>query len=181
MTRWKAAGPAPKGVDDQLWKRFRGAQDAFFGARDAANAELDREFADNAVVKEALLVEAEALLPVTNLRAAKEAFRGIAERWDAAGKVPRDRMKDLEGRMRKVEQAIRGTEDDQWRSSNPEARARAADTVAQLESSLADLQARHDKAVAAGNSAKADEHAAAIEARRSWLDQAQKALREFSA
>jgi hypothetical protein len=181
MNRWKSAGPAPKGVDDQLWKRFRGAQDAFFGARDAANAELDREFADNAVVKEALLVEAEALLPVTDLRAAKEAFRGIADRWDAAGKVPRDRMKDLEGRMRKVEQAIRGTEDDQWRRSNPEARARAADTVAQLESSLADLQQRHDKAVAAGNTAKAAEHASAIEARRSWLDQAQKALREFSA
>ena len=71
-----------------------------------------REFAANAEKKEALLVEAEALLPVTDLRAAKAAFRDIAERWDAAGKVPRDRMKDLEGRMRKVEQAIRGVEDD---------------------------------------------------------------------
>jgi hypothetical protein len=180
MSRWKAAGPAPKGVDDQLWKRFRGAQDTFFGARDAANAELDREFADNAVKKEALLVEAEALLPVTDLRAAKEAFRGIADRWDAAGKVPRERIKDLEARMRKVEQAIRGTEDDQWRRSNPEARARAADTVAQLESSLADLQAKHDKAVAAGNDKKAGEHAAAIEARRAWLTEAQRALRDFS-
>ncbi len=180
MTRWKAAGPAPKGVDDQLWKRFRGAQDTFFGARDAANAELDREFAGNAVVKEALLVEAEALLPVTDLRAAKAAFRDLADRWDAAGKVPRDRMKELEGRMRTVEQAIRGTEDDQWRRSNPEARARAADTVAQLEGLLADLEAKREKAVAAGNTRKAEEHAAAIEARRSWLSEAQKALREFS-
>ena len=34
---------------------------------------------------------------------AKETFRDIAERWDAAGKVPRERIKDLEGRMRKVE------------------------------------------------------------------------------
>ncbi len=180
MSRWKAAGPAPKGVDDQLWKRFRAAQDTFFGARDAANAEVDREFAANAEKKEALLVEAEALLPVTDLRAAKEAFRDLADRWDAAGKVPRDRIKDLEARMRKVEQAIRGTEDDQWRRSNPEARARAADTVAQLETSLADLQAKHDRAVAAGNTRKAEEHAAAMEARRAWLTEAQKALREFS-
>ena len=108
MRQWKDAGPAPKGVDDALWKRFRGAQDTFFGARDATNAELDREFAENAVAKEALLVEAEALVPVTDLKAAKDTFRDIADRWDAAGKVPRDRMKDLEGRMRKVEQAIRG-------------------------------------------------------------------------
>jgi hypothetical protein len=180
MRQWKSAGPAPKSVDDQLWTRFRAAQDTFFGNRDATNAELDREFAANADKKVALLVEAEALLPVTDLRAAKEAFRDIAERWDAAGKVPRDRMKELEGRMRKVEQAIRGVEDDKWRRSNPEARARAADTVAQLESSLADLQAKHENAVAAGNTKKAEEHAAAIEARRAWLTEAQRALDEFS-
>ena len=54
-------------------ERFRGAQDTFFGARDSANAEVDREFAANAVAKEALLAEAEALVPVTDLRAAKEA------------------------------------------------------------------------------------------------------------
>jgi hypothetical protein len=180
MRQWKAAGPAPKNVDDQLWKRFRGAQDKFFGARDAANAKLDEEYATNAEVKEKLLVEAEALLPVTDVRAAKEAFRDIADRWDAAGKVPRDRIKDLEGRMRKVEQAIRGVEDDQWKRSNPEARARAADTVAQLEASLAELEEKKAKAEAAGNAKKAAEHSSAIEARQAWLVEAKKALDDFS-
>jgi hypothetical protein len=180
MRRWKEAGPAPKGIDDQLWKKFRAAQDTFFGARDAASAATDAEFAENAEKKEALLVEAEALLPVTDLAAAKAAFREIADRWDAAGKVPRERIKDLEGRMRKVEQAIRGVEDDAWRRSNPEARARAADTVAQLEASIADLEAKRDKAAAAGNDRKVAEHEAAVEARRSWLAEARKALDEFS-
>ena len=180
MRRWKEAGPAPKGVDDQLWKRFRGAQDTFFGARDAATAATDAEFVENAKKKEELLTEAEALLPVTNLAAAKAAFRDIADRWDAAGKVPRDRMKELEGRMRKVEQAIRGVEDDAWRRSNPEARARAADTVAQLEASIADLETKREKAVGAGNDRKVAEHDAALEARRSWLAEARKALEEFS-
>ena len=67
MREWKSAGPAPRDVDDQLWQRFRGAQDTFFGARDAANAALDEEFAANAEVKEQILVEAEALVPVTEL------------------------------------------------------------------------------------------------------------------
>jgi len=180
MREWKAAGSAPRAVDDQLWNRFRNAQDSFFGARDAADAEQDAEFAANAEKKEALLVEAEKLVPVTDVRSAKETFRGIAERWDAAGKVPRERMKDLEGRMRAVEQAIKGVEDDQWRNSNPEARARAADTVGQLDSSIADLRAKHEKALAAGNEKKAAEHAAAIEARESWLAEAQRALDDFS-
>jgi hypothetical protein len=181
MRQWKAAGPAPKSIDDQLWKRFRAAQDTFFGARDATNAKLDEEYAANAEVKEKLLAEAEALVPVTDVRAAKEAFRDVAERWDAAGKVPRDRMKELEGRMRKVEQAIRGVEDDQWKRSNPEARARAAATVAQLESSLEELEAKRAKAEAAGNTKKAAEHAAAIETRQAWLVEARRALDDFSA
>ena len=181
MRQWKAAGPAPRSVEDQLWKRFRGAQDTFFGARDAANAQLDQEFAANAEKKEALLAEAEALLPVSDVAAARSAFREIAERWDAAGKVPRDRIKELEGRLRKVEQAIRGVEDDRWRRSNPEARARAADTVAQIEASIAGLQATHDKALAAGDTKRADDAAAAIEARRSWLTEARRALDDFTA
>ena len=180
MREWKAAGPAPKNVDDQLWKRFRKAQDTFFGARDTANAELDAEFAANAEVKEKLLAEAEALLPVTDVRAAKEAFRDLAERWDAAGKVPRERIKELEGRMRRVEQEIRGVEDDQWERSNPEARARAADTVSQLEASLEELRGRLAKAESAGNAKKAAEHRSAIEAREAWLVEARKALDDFS-
>jgi Domain of Unknown Function (DUF349) len=180
MRQWKAAGPAAKDVDDQLWKRFRAAQDAFFGARDALNAEQDRQFAVNAEKKEALLTEAEALLPVTDLRAAKEAFRSIADRWDAAGKVPRERVRELEGRMRRVEQEIRGTEDAHWRRSNPDARARAADTIAQLETSLADLKTRHADALAAGDERRAAEHAAAIDAREQWLTQARRALADFS-
>ena len=180
MRQWKAAGAAPRGVEEQLWKRFRGAQDTFFAARDAANAKLDQEFTANAEKKEALLAEAEGLLPVSDLEAARAAFRDIAERWDAAGKVPRARVRELEGRLRKVEQAIRGVEDDRWRRSNPEARARAADTVAQLEASIADLQARRDKAVAAGNTKQAEEHEAAIATRSAWLAEARRALADFT-
>jgi len=180
MRKWKAAGPAPKDVDEQLWKQFRAAQDKFFGARDAANAATQAEFAANAEKKEAILAEAEALLPVTDLAAAKSSLRQLAERWDAAGKVPRDRIKELEGRMRKVEQAIRGLEDEAWRRSNPEARARAADTVAQLEASIADLESKREKALAGGDERKAADHADAIEARRSWLTEARRALADFS-
>ncbi|MDT0187825.1 DUF349 domain-containing protein, partial [Microbacterium sp. ARD31] len=154
MREWKAAGPAPREVDDQLWQRFRGAQDTFFGARDAANAALDQEFAANAEVKEQILVEAEALVPVTDLDSAKKTFRDLADRWDAAGKVPRDRMKELEGRMRKVEQAIRAVEDEQWSRSDPEKSARADDMIGKLEAGIAETQARLDKAAAAGDDRK---------------------------
>jgi hypothetical protein len=185
MREWKAAGPAPRDVDEQLWKRFRGAQDAFFGARDAANAELDREFAANAEVKEALLVEAEALVPTLqsregDLEAVKRAFRDLSERWDAAGKVPRDRMKDLEGRIRKVEQAIRTVEDEQWKKSDPEKSARADDMISKLEKAIADIQADLDKAKAAGNDKKVTQLEENLASRQQFLDMARKAAEDFS-
>ncbi len=180
MRDWKAAGPAPKDVDDQLWKRFRGAQDAFFGARDAANAALDAEFADNAVVKEEILVEAEKLVPVTDVDAAKKTFRDLADRWDAAGKVPRDRMKELEGRMRAVEQAIRSVEEDQWKRSDPEKSARANDMVSKLEDAIAEVERNLEKAKAAGNDKKVKELEENLESRQSFLEMARRASADYS-
>ena len=180
MRQWKAAGPAPREVDEALWKRFRGAQDTFFGARDAAAAEQDQEFAANAEVKEGLLVEAEALLPVTDLEAAKRAFRDLADRWDAAGKVPRDRMKDLEGRMRRVEQEIRGVEEEQWRRSDPEKSARADDMVSKLEAAIAQVEADLEKARAAGNEKKVKELEDNLASRQSFLEMAKRASADYS-
>ena len=179
MRQWKAAGPAPKGVDDELWKRFRGAQDTFFGNRDAANAEQDKEFAANAEVKEALLVEAEALLPVTDLAAAKAAFRDLADRWDEAGKVPRERIKELEGKMRVVEQAIRKVEDEQWKRSDPEKSARADDMVAKLEAAIAEAEAKLEKARTAGDAKRIKELEENLEGRRSFLEMARQASADY--
>ncbi|KRF16238.1 DUF349 domain-containing protein [Nocardioides sp. Soil796] len=180
MRDWKAAGPAPRDVDEALWKRFRGAQDAFFGARDAANAELDKEFAANAEVKEALLVEAEALLPVTDVEAAKRAFRDIADKWDAAGKVPRDKIKPLEARIRKVETAIRGVEDEQWKKSDPEKSARADDMIGKLESAIDEISADLDKARSDGNDKLVKDLEENLASRRAFLDMARKAAQDFS-
>lgn len=180
MSDWKAAGPAPKDVDDALWKRFRGAQDVFFGARDAANAELDQEFAANAEVKKGLLVEAEALLPVTDLAATKKAFRDISERWEAAGKVPRDDMKTLEARIRKVEQEIRGLEDAQWKKSDPEKSARADGMVGQLEDAIAKIEAELEAAKASGNDKKVKDLQENLASRKAFLEMAKQTASEFS-
>ena len=180
MSDWKAAGAAPREVEEDLWQKFRAAQDTFFGARDAANAEQDREFAANAEKKKELLVEAEKLLPVTDLEAAKRAFRDIADRWDAAGKVPRDQMKTLEGRIRKVEQAIRSTEDDKWRRSDPEKSARADDMLGQLERAISDIETNLDKARAAGDDRKVRELEENLASRQQFLEMARKAASDFS-
>ncbi|MBT0768970.1 DUF349 domain-containing protein [Kineosporia sp. J2-2] len=180
MTRWKSSGRAAKKDDDALWARFRAAQDAFFDARQSANSALDAEFAENLVVKEQLADEAEGILPVRDIAAAKAALRDIQVRWDEAGKVPRNDMQRIEGRLRRVEQAVRDAEQDRWKRSNPEARARANDMVSQLERTIADAEADLAKAQASGNARKIKELEQSLASRRAWLEQAQQAQNEFT-
>ncbi|MFC9691383.1 DUF349 domain-containing protein [Kribbella sp. NPDC056951] len=180
MRQWKAAGPAPREVDDKLWARFRAAQDTFFGARDAIQAEENAEQIQNQQAKEALLVEIEDILPVNDAKTARDQLRDLLDRWDAIGKVPRDSMRAIDARLRAVEQAVKSAEDEVWNKSNPEARARAEATVKQLQSLIADLEKQAAKHEAQGNTRKANEAREAIEARREWLTQAQNALTEFS-
>jgi hypothetical protein len=179
MDRWREAGRANRKDDDALWQRFRAAQDAFFAAKHAAQAEQDSEFAANLKVKLALLAEAEALLPVRDLAAAKSALRDIQERWESAGKVPRADLDQIERRMRSVEQSVRDADDRRWQSTNPEARARAQSAVDQLESAIADLEKDLAQARAAGKAKRVADAEASLAARREWLEQARKALKDF--
>ena len=179
MTRWKEAGPAAKSEDDALWKRFRGAQDEFFGARDTAMAAQDAEFAANAEKKDALLVEADALLPVTDLDKAKRAFRDIADRWDAAGKVPRNRMKDLEARIRKVETAIRGVEDAKWSTTDPEKSARADDMITKLEKTIAGIESDRAAATQRGDAKRVKELEDNLTSRQAFLEMAKRTAADF--
>ena len=180
MARWKKAGSAPRGVDDKLWKKFRAAQDTFFEARDATNAQLDAEYEINAEQKLVILAEAEALLPIKNVETARKSWHDISDRWEAAGKVPRDKVKEFESRIRKVETAIRSAGDDLWTKSNPELTARADETVVKLQKAIDDLKADLEKAEKAGNAKKAADIQESIKAREEWLEQAQKALADFS-
>ncbi|MFE1772235.1 DUF349 domain-containing protein [Streptomyces sp. NPDC059008] len=179
MAEWKAAGRAQREHEDDLWNRFRGAQDVFFQARGEVFAERDAEQRENLTRKEELAVEAEKLLPVTDLKAARSAFRSINERWEAIGHVPRDARPKIEGRMHAVERAIQEAEEAEWRRTNPEARARAAGLTGQLQDAVDKLQKQIDTARAAGNDAKADKLGRELEGRKALLDQALKGLEEF--
>jgi hypothetical protein len=180
MREWKAAGPAPRDVEDQLWGRFRGAQDTFFGARDEAMALQDSEFAANAEAKEKLLVEAEALVPVTDVDAARRTIRELSERWDAIGKVPRDMIRPLEDRMKAVEQAIRSIEQEQWRRTDPAKSARADDMVAKLQDAIAKVEKDLESARSTGDQKKVTELEENLASRRSFLEMAQRASADYS-
>ncbi|MFD5522080.1 DUF349 domain-containing protein [Streptomyces sp. NPDC127066] len=179
MADWKAAGRAQREHEDDLWNRFRGAQDVFFAARSSVFAERDAEQTENLKLKEELAEEAEKLVPVQDLKAARAAFRSLNERWEAIGHVPRDARPKVEGRMHAVERALQESEETEWRRTNPEARARAEGLTGQLQAAVDKLQGQIEAARSAGNTAKADKLQKELDGRQALLDQALKGLHEF--
>jgi hypothetical protein len=180
MRQWKEAGRAGREAEAELWKRFRDAQDKFFAARTEVFAAKETELRSHATVKEQLLGEAHALLPITDVRAARTALRSIQERWEQAGPVPREAREQLESGLRRVEEAVRKAEETQWRRSNPEALARAEGTVAQLRSAIATLESQLTRARERGDTAGVRKASEALAARRSWLEEAERTLAEFT-
>ncbi|KND43410.1 MULTISPECIES: DUF349 domain-containing protein [Streptomyces] len=179
MADWKAAGRAQREHEDDLWNRFRGAQDVFFAARSSVFAERDAEQSENLKLKEELAGEAEKILPVTDLKSARAALRSLNERWEAIGHVPRDARPKVEARMHAVERAIQEAEEAEWRRTNPEARARAAGLTGQLQAAVDKLGSQIEAARAQGNNAKADKLQRELDGRQALLDQALKGLQEF--
>ncbi len=169
LAQWKAAGRAAKDVDDALWARFKAAQDTFFEARNAINAERDAEFGANALAKEKLLAEAERI-DVSDPKAAQAALRNIGDKWDAIGKVPREKSADLERRLRSVEKKVReaGTAD----QTDTEAQARAD----QFRERAEQFERQAEKAEAAGKAKDAEKARASAAQWREWAETAAEAV-----
>lgn len=166
---WKAAGRAGKKFDDALWLRFKAAGDALYSAKSEVDAKDSEEFDANLELKLALLTEAEPLVNATDRAAAKESLLSVQRRWDAIGKVPRDKVKPIEDRLRRVEAAVRKLDEDHWQKSNPERIARAEGLAGQLQDAIEKLEKELTAARAGGNSKKVAEAEEALEARRAWL------------
>jgi hypothetical protein len=170
MREWKAAPRADRESEAEFWTRFRAAQDQFFNRLGEQNAERDVEFRSNQERKEALAAEAEAI-DVTDLDAAQSQLRSIQERWEAAGKVPRDAVAKLDDRLAAVARKVRDAADARWR----EASVASSPLVIRLRESVGKLESKIVRARAAGREDEAAEAEATLATQREWLAQAENA------
>ena len=179
VDKWKAAPRARRKEDDALWARFRAAQDVFFNARNAQNEALDAEYQENLKVKEELLEQARALLPIEDIEATRAKLRTIQEKWEDAGRVPRADVSRMEGELREVERALADAENDEWKRTNPETKARTSGVMAQLEDALEDLRKELEAAREKGDSKRISQAEEALNTKQAWYDQLSKTAQEL--
>ena len=169
LDQWKLAGRSQGTQDDQLWDRFKAAGDSIYAVRKEVLAKESFEFKANYEAKLLIISEAERLDPVANLAEAKKQLLLIQNRYEKAGKVPKDKIRETDDRMRAVEKKIKDAEQENWRKSDPAAIERTSGVLAQLEQSISKLEQELRAAEAANDSAKIQKAKEALEARKSWL------------
>ena len=180
MDKWKAAGRGKKSTDTALWNRFKTAQDTFFKAK---NADMDKRkgsMVENLAKREAMIVEFEALLPITDFKSAKKKFYDLMGKWQKIGMTDRKKRASFDSRIKKVEDEVNELERNFARKSDPSAKAQANKVVQGLAEAIENYEKQAAKAEAAGQTAKAMVAREAAAARRGWLEEAQKGLTEFT-
>ena len=180
MDQWKATGRGKKVDDNKLWNRFRTAQDKFFTAKSHDLEKREELMTVNLGKREELISQIEALLPITNVDQASKAFRDLTRQWDRIGMTQRDKKAAFASRFEAVEVQIKSAEEVRWRKVDPVAKSRAQEVVKQLTEAVANYEKLAERANAQGNQKKAGQALEAVEARKTWLAEAEKSLREFA-
>jgi FtsZ-binding cell division protein ZapB len=164
MTEWKAAPRASREVEDELWTRFRAAQDSFFARRSEVFGERDAEQAENQKKKEELIAAAEAI-KLNDMKAAQSTLRDLQSRFDDVGHVPRDAIRRLDDRMRAAEQRVREAADAEWRLAS----AQSNPFLTAMLERLAEAEAKLERAEKSGDAARIAKAQAEVEQRKALL------------
>ncbi len=84
QAEWKTLGRCEGAVNEEIYKRFRGACDVFFERLKVHRGEIDRVNEDRRKAKEALCVEAESLAAL-DWKGGFEKARGMQRKWKEIG------------------------------------------------------------------------------------------------
>ena len=165
LDEWKAAGRTKN--DDALWTRFKAAGDTIYAAKGEQVAAITASQAEALTAKLALLEEAKAIDPTKDLAKAKQLLLNIQDRWEKAGRVSRNDLAKTEDKLKAIETAVRNAERDNWKATDPAAKARKDDVTVKLEEAIAKLEAELAKAT---DKKKITELTESLAARKAWLE-----------
>ena len=85
----------------------------------------------------------------------------------------------MEGGLREVERALADAENDEWKRTNPETKARTSGVMAQLEDALEDLRKELEVAREKGDSKRVAQAEEALNTKQAWYDQLSKTAQEL--
>jgi hypothetical protein len=106
LEEWKTVRGLDRKTDEELWKRFSAAREAFNRRRGAHFAELDKQRAAAKDRKTALVEAAESLADSDDWAPTAARLKELMAEWKATGRAPRDTDDALWARFRAAQDAF---------------------------------------------------------------------------
>ncbi len=117
MTSWKQLGHAGKGVDDDLWRRFKAIQDGVFATLAERRRQDAGARAEAASRKRDIIAQAQALVGTIDVGPARARMRELVEQFHAAGFAGRTVNPDLNALFHQAQDTFY-----EWAKAEPERR-----------------------------------------------------------
>ena len=117
---------------------------------------------------------------VTDVEQAKGIHREFLSKFSDIGHVPRGAMRDVDNRVRRINDRVSELEAEEWRRTDPEARQRADDMVAKFQEQVDKLTKQLADAEAKGDQRKVKDAKKSLETYTAWLEQAKQTSAEFT-
>jgi len=170
LDEWKLSGRVTGKVDDALWLRFKAAGDTIYAKKSVTAAAESVTFEENLVAKLEVLKDAANIDPEKDLAAAKKSLSAMQARWEKIGKVPKEKVRELDDKFKAIESRVKSVEQEQWRKTDPTTIDRTNSVSSQLEESILKLEKDLQAANASSDTKAIQKATEALEARKAWLE-----------
>lgn len=170
LDEWKISGRVSGKVDDALWLRFKAAGDAIYAKKTVSAAAESVGFEANLAAKLEVLKDAAGIDPDKDLASAKKTLATLQNRWEKIGKVPKEKVRELDDKFKAIETRVKSVEQEQWRKTDPTTIDRTNSVSSQLEESILKLERDLQSATASSDTKAIQKATEALEARKAWLE-----------
>ncbi len=169
LNEWKATGKSNGKADEELWMKFKSFGDAIYASKKQQIEAENLEFSKNLESKLELIREASSINPEKDLQLAKNQLLSIQQKWEKIGKVPREKVREIENKLRTIENSVKAAEQELWRKSDPATKDRTNSVTQQLQDSITKLEVELEAAKKSKNSKAIKDAEDALAARKAWL------------
>lgn len=170
LDEWKLSGRVAGKVDDALWLRFKAAGDTIYAKKSVTAAAESVTFEQNLAAKLEVLKDAASIDPDKDLASAKKSLSAMQARWEKIGKVPKEKVRELDDKFKAIESRVKSVEQEQWRKTDPTTIDRTNSVTSQLEESILKLEKDLEAAKASSDTNAIKKATEALEARKAWLE-----------
>jgi hypothetical protein len=108
---WKTVGPIPRHRSDELWMKFNGAKDVFFGKKKEHYEAVKENQGESYKIKLELIEKAEALKDSRDWKKTSDEFNHLMDEWKKTGRLSNEQNEEVWNKFNEIRNVFYSAKD----------------------------------------------------------------------